>query len=89
MNQMFQKLEADVGVSITDLKRNPAAVVKAADDQAIAILSHNKVVAYVIAPRVWEYAQDLHDDTKLNELIDASNNEPVLEVSIDDLSADI
>ncbi len=89
MNQMFQKLEADLGVSITDLKRNPAAVVKAADDQAIAILSHNKVVAYIIAPRVWEFAQDLHDDVKLSELIESSDNEPVVEVSIDDLSADI
>lgn len=89
MNQMFQTLDADVGVSITDLKRNPAAVVKAADEQAIAVLSHNKVVAYVIAPRVWELAQDLHDDAKLSELIESSDNEPVVEVSIDDLSADI
>lgn len=89
MNLLFQKLDADLGVSITDLKRNPAAVVKAADDQAIAILSHNKVVAYLIAPRVWEYAQELHDDLKLSEMLETGDNEPVVEVSIDDLSADI
>ncbi len=89
MNLVFQKLDADLAVSMTDLKRNPAAVVKAADEQAIAILSHNKVVAYVIAPRVWEYAQELHDDLKLSEMIEAGDNEPAVAVSIDDLSADI
>jgi len=85
MNQMFQRFESDVGVSITDLKKNPAAVVNAARDEAVAILNHNKVVAYVISPAVWEYVQDLHDDAKIVEMLDSLPDEEPVPVTLDDL----
>lgn len=53
---------ADVGVSISDLKRNPSAVVEAAKTQQVAILNRNKPVAYVISPDVWEAAIDLLEE---------------------------
>jgi antitoxin StbD len=56
---------ADVGVSISDLKRNPAAVIEAARSQQVAILNRNKPVAYVIAPYVWEYLCDLVLDQRV------------------------
>jgi antitoxin StbD len=56
---------ADVGVSISDLKRNPAAVVEAARSQQVAILNRNRPVAYVIAPHVWEYLCDLVADRRV------------------------
>lgn len=89
MNEIGQRVEADLAFSISDLKRNPMGVVKAADAEAVAILNHNKVVAYVITPRVWELLQDLYDDVKLAELAENGDNAPIVEVSIDDLSADI
>jgi antitoxin StbD len=60
---------ADVGVSITDLKRNPAAVVAEAKLQQVAILSRNKPVAYMISPEVWEYLSELHEDAQDAELM--------------------
>jgi antitoxin StbD len=89
MDQLFQRLDADLAVSITELKKNPAGVMKAAETEAVAVLSHNKVVGYVISPAVWEYVQDLYDDVKLAELADEGEDEPAIEVSIDDLSSDI
>ena len=89
MNHMGQRIEADLAFGISELKRNPMAVVKASETEAVAILNHNKVVAYVITPAVWEYVQELYDDVKLAELAEDGDNEPVVEVSIDDLSADI
>lgn len=89
MNHIGQRIEADLAFSVSELKRNPMAVVKASASEAVAILNHNKVVAYVITPAVWEYVQELYDDVKLAELAEAADNEPVVEVSIDDLSADI
>lgn len=89
MNAPFQRVEADLAISITDLKKNPNDVMKAAEREAVAILNHNKVVGYVISAAVWEYVQDLHDDAKLAEMAEAGDNEPAVEVSIDDLSADI
>lgn len=89
MNHMGQRIEADLAFGISELKRNPMAVVKASETEAVAILNHNKVVAYVITPAVWEYVQELYDDMKLAELAEDGDNEPAVEVSIDDLSADI
>lgn len=89
MNHIGQRIEADLAFSVSELKRNPMAVVKASESEAVAILNHNKVVAYVITPAVWEYVQELYDDVKLAELAEAADNEPVVEVTIDDLSADI
>jgi antitoxin StbD len=89
MNQIGQRIEADLAFSVSELKRNPMAVVKASEAEAVAILNHNKVVAYVVTPAVWEYVQELYDDAKLAELAEAGDNEPVVEVSVDDLSADI
>jgi antitoxin StbD len=80
---------ADVRVSITDLKRNPAAVVAAARTQQVAILNRNRPVAYVISPEVWEHLCDLAADQRLirdaqDELdaIDGGDNETV-EVELD------
>lgn len=50
---------ADAAISITDLKRNPAAAIAVARHQQVAVLSRNKPVAYLIAPEVWEYLSDL------------------------------
>ncbi len=56
---------ADVGVSISDLKRNPAAVVAEARLHQVAILSRNKPVAYVVSPEVWDHILDMFDERKL------------------------
>ena len=85
MNQIFQRVEADLAVGITELKRNPTAVVKAAEEEAIAILNHNKVVAYVISPAVWEYVQELHDDAKIIERLNAEKDDTPGRVNINDV----
>jgi len=59
---------ADVGVSISDLKRNPAAVIAAAREQQVAILNRNKPVAYIISPEVWDTILELHQDSLDAEL---------------------
>jgi antitoxin StbD len=85
MNEIFQRVEADVAVSVTDLKRNPARIVEMAQSQAVAILNHNRVVGYVISPAVWEYAQELHDDAKIVEMLENLKPEEGIPVSLDEL----
>ena len=85
MNKIFQRVEADLAVSVTDLKRNPAAVLTAAEDQAVAILNHNRVVAYIVSPTVWEYAKELHDDAKTLAMLDGLKDEEPIRVSVDEL----
>ncbi|MEO8759217.1 MAG: antitoxin [Devosia sp.] len=85
MNEIFQRVKAEVAVSVTDLKRNPAKVVEMAQAQAVAILNHNRVVGYLIAPAVWEYAQELHDDAKIVERLEGLKEEEGIAVSLDEL----
>jgi antitoxin StbD len=78
---------ADACVGISELKKNPAAVIAAAREQQVAILNRNKPVAYVISPEVWEYLSELVDDRKLAQEAEASLAEEGdnFEVVFDDL----
>ena len=85
MNKIFQRVEADVAVSVTDLKKNPAAIVKAAELQAVAILNHNRVVAYVVSPAAWEYVQELHDDAMIVDELDKMEPAEPIRVNLDEI----
>lgn len=77
---------ADVGVSITDLKRNPAAVIAAARERQVAILNRNKPVAYVISPEVWEAVLKMHEDVQDAELAsERLATETPIPVTLDEL----
>jgi len=67
MNAPFaiQEVLAGAAVSISDLKKNPAAVVAEAQHRQVAVLNRNRPVAYVIAPHVWEYLCDLVADQRM------------------------
>lgn len=83
----IQEVLAEACVSISDLKRNPAAVVAEAKLRQVAILSRNKPVAYVIAPHVWEYLCDLLEDLADEEIARERLSEKggAIPVSLDDL----
>ena len=79
---------ADIGISISDLKKNPAAAIEAAMSQQVAILNRNKAVAYIVSPQVWDHIMDVFDDMKLAremEALLADDLEGTTAVSLDDL----
>ncbi len=45
---------ADACVGISELKKNPSAVIAVAQEQQVAILNRNKPVAYLISAEQWE-----------------------------------
>jgi antitoxin StbD len=91
MNAPFQPdmelILADLCIGISGLKRNPAAVIAAAQGQQVAILNRNKPVAYMISPRVWEYLCDLVEDVNDAELVRErlKEKDKAIRVSLDDL----
>ena len=89
MNQIFQRVEADLALSISDLKRNPAAAFEAAQTQAVAVLNHNRVVGYIISPVAWEGMLEVLDDLNIIDTLSKQKPEPTIEVSLDDLSGPI
>lgn len=78
---------AEVAVSISDLKKNPAAVIAEAQQRQVAILNRNRPVAYVIAPHVWEYLCDLVTDQRMLREVDeelVKDDEQGIEVDLAD-----
>ena len=78
-------LYSNMTVSITELKRNFAGVLKEADDCAVAILNHNRPEAYLLPAahyeRLMAYLEDLEDAKLARERADG----PFVEVSLDAL----
>ncbi|MDB5528937.1 MAG: prevent-host-death protein [Devosia sp.] len=87
MNEHFQRVEADLVVSVSELKKNPSAVFTKASENAmgIAVLNHNKVVGYVLPPDVYEALLEELDDFRLVEIVKERMNEPTVSVDINDL----
>lgn len=89
MNRNFQRVEADLAISITDLKKNPNAVFEAAESQPVAVLNHNRVVGYVISPIAWEGMLERLDDLHIIAMLEGQKDEPIIPVSLDELSGPI
>jgi antitoxin StbD len=72
-------------VSVTELKRNYADILKQADDAPIAVLNHNRPEAYLLPAshyeRLMAYLEDL-EDAKLVREREAG---PFVEVRLDAL----
>lgn len=78
-------LLADSGVSISELKKNPTAVIEAAGGFPIAVLNRNTPAAYLVPAKAWEELVDRLEDIELAEIVRARANESPVEVSLDDL----
>lgn len=81
----MQRIEAALSASITDLKRSPSSVMEGADGEAVAILNHNKVMAYLVPATVYEAMMDRLDDLKLVEIARSRAGERGVAVDLDDL----
>lgn len=79
------RIEATSVSSISDLKRSPAQVISEAEEGAVAILNHNKPVAYVVAAAMYEKMIDLIEDLQDATLVRAREGEPTTEYTIEQL----
>lgn len=76
---------ADRAVSVSELKKNPSAVMSGAQGGAVAVLSHNRVMGYMVPTDVYEAMMERLDDMDLAELVKARSQEAPIPVSLDDL----
>ena len=81
----MQRVEAEIAVSVSDLKKNPTAVVDGARGSPVAILNHNRVMAYMVPAETYEAMMDALDDQVLVEIAKARASEKGEPVSLDDL----
>lgn len=83
----MQSVLADVVVSVSELKKNPSAVLNGANGAAVAVLNHNRVMGYMVPADVYEAMIERLDDLELAQVVKAriDANETPVRVSLDDL----
>jgi antitoxin StbD len=50
----MEKMLVDLAVSMSEFKKNPAAVLRQAAGRPVAVLNHNRVGFYLLEPAVYE-----------------------------------
>ena len=81
----MQRVEANVAVSVSDLKKSPTAVLEQANGESIAVLNHNRVMAYMVPAEQYEAMMERLDDLALIDLVNARSTEIPVKVDLDDL----
>lgn len=81
----METILSDASVSITELKRNPSAVIDAAQDEAVAVLVHNKPSAYLVPAATYRRLLERLEDMELAEQVRARAKERKVKVALDDL----
>ena len=74
--------------SISELKKSPSLVIEDADNEAVAILNHNKPCAYIVPSTLYEIMMDIIDDYHLAQIVRERldyDEDDLVEVSMDDL----
>ncbi|MFQ3266063.1 MAG: antitoxin StbD [Colwellia sp.] len=83
----MRQVLADCSASISELKKNPTALLNEADGSAIAILNHNKPAAYLVPAETYELLMDMLDDYELAKVVEDRRGDlsTAIEVNLDDL----
>lgn len=83
----MRQVLADLSVSISELKKNPSALLSQANGSPIAVLNHNKPAAYLIPAETCEPLMDMIEDYELAQLVEErrGDKDQAITVSLDDL----
>ena len=82
---MARQVLADTCVSISELKKNPSAIVAQGEGFPVAVLNRNEPDFYCIPADAWEEIVDRLEDVELNAIADARRGQAVIQVDLDDL----
>ena len=74
---------ANCSASISELKRNPSALINQSDGEPIAILNHNKPTAYLIPAETYEELLESIEDYQLGIIVKERQNEKISAIAVD------
>jgi antitoxin StbD len=83
----MQQILATFSASMSELKRNPKALIEKAEGETIAIFNRNLPAAYLVSPVEYERMMNQLEDYELGKIVKARQAEKpfAIEVSLDDL----
>lgn len=79
----MEMILSQLSASISELKKNPTALLKQADGAPIAILNHNRPTAYLIPAEMYETLLELIEDYDLGRIVRERQPEKVDAVDVD------
>lgn len=87
LENIMRRVLADCSASISELKKNPTALLKVSAGAPIAILNHNKPTAYLVPAETYEWIIEKLDDIELTGIVEMRRSEKsdAIEVSLDGL----
>jgi antitoxin StbD len=76
---------ADLSISMSEFKKNPAQVLRTAGEKPVAVLSHNRPAFYMVTPKIFEALVEALADQELTELVRhrLARKDQAVEVDID------
>jgi antitoxin StbD len=84
---MLGTIHAEKTASISEFKKNPQALIDAAEGESIALLNRNKTSAYIVPPEIYERLLEIAEDAELGRIFEKRKHEmgDAIEVGIDGL----
>lgn len=76
---------ADLSISMSEFKKNPAQVLRAAGEKPVAVLNHNRPAFYMVSPKIFEAFVEALADRDMGDLIREriAQKDEAVEVDID------
>lgn len=87
MGESMELVLASRSASISELKKNPSALIDQSDGEPIAILNHNKPTAYLIPAETYEALLERLEDHQLGIVVKEREIEKIsaVEITLDEL----
>jgi len=82
---MVHTVLADVTTSISELKKNPMAVVEQGEGFPVAVLNRNQPAFYCVPAEAYEALMDKLEDVELAAIVEARKGQEEIAVVIDEL----
>jgi len=74
---------ANCSASISELKKNPSALIDESEGEPIAILNHNRPTAYLVPAATYEALMERLEDYQLGLLVNERQSEKIEAVAVD------
>ncbi len=83
----MESVLANCSVSISELKKNPSALIEQSGGEPIAILNHNRPTAYLIPAKTYEALLEKIENYQLGVIVKERQYEKIsaVEVTLDEL----
>jgi antitoxin StbD len=87
MGVVMESILANFSVSISELKKNPSALIEQSGGDPIAILNHNRPTAYLVPAETYEALLEQIENYQLGVIVNERQHEKdsAIEVSLDEL----